>query len=391
MFAFLSIVSESLKINLQKSAAMSVSFLVTFSALLLFGPAAAALIEAVSIFNWDDLRLRLPALTMGFNAGQLAISMGLAGIVYLLAGGTYGNPSHLSYPFALLPIFLAAATFFLANTFFVSIYVGIAEDSSPLSIWAYQYEWMVPNHLALTVIGVVLAYLYSGTGAVGISLLIIPLLIARQTFQVYMKLKNAYLETVRSLVQALEAKDPYTRGHSERVAEYAEKIARYMKFSEAMIEMIRYAALLHDVGKIGVSRKILSKPGKLSSDEYQLIQEHPKIGAQIIHEVDFLREPLSAVLYHHEHVDGNGYAFGLKGEEIPLMARILTVADSFDAMTSARPYRNAMSVEDAYHELIRCSGSQFDSATVQAFLDATDYYQELESRKGAEEVVTEKT
>ncbi|MCL4499192.1 MAG: HD-GYP domain-containing protein, partial [Chloroflexi bacterium] len=160
------------------------------------------------------------------------------------------------------------------------------------------------------------------------------------------------------------------RGHSERVADYAEKIARGLKFSEEMVEMVRYAALLHDVGKIGVSRKILNKPSRLSRSEYEVIQEHPRIGAKIIEEVDFLQGPLTAVLHHHEHVDGSGYASGLKGDEIPLIAKILTVADSFDAMTSVRPYRDAMSIENACRELRRCTGTQFDKVAVEAFIGA---------------------
>ena len=349
---------------------MSVSFLVTFSALLLFGPAAAAVIEVLSVFNRDDLRLRLPALTMGFNAGQLVISMGLSGLVFVLLGGTFGDPFEFTYPISLIPIFASAAVFFFANTALVSIYAGIAEDVSPFRIWSYEFKWMIPNHFALTVIGVVLAYLYRSVGPLGIALIIVPLLVARQTFQVYMKLKNAYFETVQSLVKALEAKDPYTKGHSERVAEYAVKIARQMKFSEDMVEMVHYAALLHDVGKIGISKKILNKKDRLLRDEYELVRRHPEIGVQIIKEVDFLEEPLSAVLYHHEHIDGSGYAYGLKGDEIPKMAKILTVADSFDAMTSARPYRPALSFDDACEELRRCCGSQFDSETVEALLNS---------------------
>lgn len=389
LFAVVCILAESLKINLQKSAAMSVSFLITYAVLVLFGPAAAVFVEAVSVLNVDDLRLRLPALTIGFNAGQLIISMGLAGFAYSFTGGQYGNPSNLTYPYALIPIFLSATTFFIINTFLVSLYISFADDSSLTSVWAYEFKWMIPNHYALTIIGVVLAYLFKNVGPAGIFLLIIPLLIARQTFQVFMKLKSAYLETVQSLVQALEAKDPYTRGHSERVAEYAEKIARQLRLSEEMVEMTRYAALLHDVGKIGISRRILNKPSRLSKDEYELVQEHPRIGAKIIQEVDFLREPLSAVLYHHEHIDGSGYAFGLQGEEIPLLAKILTVADSFDAMTSARPYRDGMNFEEAFEELKRCCGSQFDHPTAEAFLIAMGYAGEVEPALEEEPVLAE--
>lgn len=178
--------------------------------------------------------------------------------------------------------------------------------------------------------------------------------------------------TISALVQALEAKDPYTRGHSERVAKYAEMIAREIKLPEDRIEILRYAALLHDIGKIGIARKVLNKPGRLNFEEFKRIQAHPRIGAGIIGDIDFLKDAIPAVYHHHEHLNGRGYSEGLKGDRIPLLARIMTVADSFDAMTSTRPYRPALSFEEAATELNECRNSQFDGRIVDAFINAMD-------------------
>ncbi|MHB0976709.1 MAG: HD-GYP domain-containing protein [Candidatus Aquicultorales bacterium] len=371
VFALLANVAESFPVVLPNSALVSVSFAIHFAALLVLGPAYAALVGFLTAWNWFEFAVAKRNLhKIVFNAFNYAFSAGIAGYAYLALGGQLSAMNAAQFPAIMVPIVLSTFVSYGINTFSIAMAIH-SERHTPLGdIFKQNFLWQIPNYLMLSVVGVIFAQVYYISNPAGIILIVVPLLIARQTFQVYMKLKDAYLDTVRSLVQALEAKDAYTRGHSERVAQYAELIARQMKFSEQMVEMVRYAALLHDVGKIGVSRKILNKPDRLSRYEYELVQEHPRIGARIIEEVDFLQEPLSAVLYHHEHIDGSGYAFGLKGEEIPELARILTVADSFDAMTSARPYRDGMSTEEACQELIRCSGSQFDSRTVEAFIEA---------------------
>jgi putative nucleotidyltransferase with HDIG domain len=176
------------------------------------------------------------------------------------------------------------------------------------------------------------------------------------------------MKTVGSLVTAIEAKDSYTKGHSERVARYAESVARELGWSEDRVQTIRYAALLHDVGKIGIAKKILGKAGKLSEEEFKVVKDHPDLGARIIKEIQFLEDVIPAVIHHHESLDGSGYLEGLVGDSIPLEARIMAVADSYDAMTSARPYRPALNIETAAKELVACSGTQFDQNVVQALL-----------------------
>ncbi|MCR4431677.1 MAG: HD-GYP domain-containing protein [Tepidanaerobacteraceae bacterium] len=197
-----------------------------------------------------------------------------------------------------------------------------------------------------------------------------PLLIARHSFQLYMNMRKIYLETIQALATAIEAKDPYTKGHSERVALYASIIAEEMNLSEDFLNTLNFAALLHDIGKIGIPDEILNKPGKLSEEEFDKIKTHPVLGANIVKKIDFLAQASSYIRFHHERQNGRGYPEGLEGDAIPLGAAILAVADAFDAMTSNRPYRSAWSLEDTLNEIERNSGIQFKSDVVEALKNA---------------------
>lgn len=207
--------------------------------------------------------------------------------------------------------------------------------------------------------------------------------------QLFEELRSNYFSTIEALATAIEAKDPYTHGHSARVAEYAMATAQKLEMSESEIEMMQAAAYLHDVGKIGIPEPILSKPGKLTDSEFEIIKTHPEISARILSPVNFDQTVVLAVKFHHERIDGHGYPKKMKGEAIPLSARILAVADSFDAMTSARPYRPAIGYEDAKAELLRCAGTQFDHRIVDAFLETMAGREELiDSRVRTPEMLT---
>ncbi len=179
---------------------------------------------------------------------------------------------------------------------------------------------------------------------------------------------SAVEQSIRALAGAIEAKDPYTRGHSDRVTRYARRIARSLGLGEAEEEVIVRAAILHDVGKIGVPGAVLNKPGRLDADEYAQIQRHPLIGVEIVREIAAMDGTLDIIRTHHERIDGKGYPEGLAGSRLPVGARILAVADTFDAMTSDRPYRSGLPAETACAEIERCSGSQFDPEVARAFL-----------------------
>ncbi|NWF93506.1 MAG: response regulator [Syntrophaceae bacterium] len=191
--------------------------------------------------------------------------------------------------------------------------------------------------------------------------------------EAYRILKKAHLDSVKVLAEAIDAKDPYTRGHSDRVTRMSLKIAFQLGFTEDRLESLEYGALLHDIGKIGIRDEVLQKPTTLDSDEYQYIQEHPLIGVRILEGLDFFKDKIPVIRHHHEHFDGSGYPDGLAGEAIPLEARIVAVPDAFDAMTSSRPHRGMMPLQDVLTELERWKGIQFDPNVVEIFLHEKIY------------------
>jgi putative nucleotidyltransferase with HDIG domain len=199
--------------------------------------------------------------------------------------------------------------------------------------------------------------------------------------------ESAYVGAIRALALALDARDPYTAGHSERVSAVSVAVGRQMKLPPDQLEIVRLGALLHDIGKIGISDAVLRKPGPLTAEEFKMIQEHPGVGARILRSVHFLAPHLHIVELHHEQPDGHGYPHGLRGEEIPMVARIVHVADAFDAMTSARAYRPARGAAEALRELWRCAGTQFDAEVVRALASAlpaieVSYPEEMREQQG---------
>jgi putative two-component system response regulator len=186
--------------------------------------------------------------------------------------------------------------------------------------------------------------------------------------QAFRVLKKAHLDSVKVLAEAIDAKDPYTRGHSDRVRRMSLKIATHLRFSGDRLESLEYGALLHDIGKIGIKDEVLQKAGVLNPGEYQYIQEHPLIGVKIVEGIDFFRDKIPMIRCHHEYFDGSGYPDGLVGEAIPLEARIITVPDAFDAMASLRPHRRAMPLEEILMELEEGRAKQFDPKVLEIFL-----------------------
>jgi HD-GYP domain-containing protein (c-di-GMP phosphodiesterase class II) len=170
-----------------------------------------------------------------------------------------------------------------------------------------------------------------------------------------------FLDTIRAMVAAVEANDLYTAGHSVRVASYAGTLGEALGFNRAFIRRLKYAANLHDVGKVGIPSDILNKPGRLTEEEFKLIQAHPEIGVRIIENIRNIDDITEAVLYHHERIDGKGYPEGIPSGDIPVMSKLIAVADSFDAMTSTRAYRDSMTAEEAATEFERCAGTQFEA------------------------------
>lgn len=193
------------------------------------------------------------------------------------------------------------------------------------------------------------------------------------------KLEKAYLETIETLRFTVEAKDTYTRGHSDRVSEYSVLLGKYLNLSEDDLHLLKVGGLFHDIGKIGVPDSILLKTSKLTDDEYSEIKNHPTIGAHILSNATIFQDAISIVKHHHERYDGHGYPSKLVGENIPYLARIAAVADSFDAMTSRRTYRDSMPLDIVKQEIEKNKGTQFDPKIADVFLDIlNNHYDQIE-------------
>ncbi len=231
------------------------------------------------------------------------------------------------------------------------------------------------------------AFVHSGKGFKDSDIYISELLLAQACAVVEKqaqseKQKETMLRIIEALAIAIDTKDHGTYGHSVMTMEYAVKLAEKLGMSEKEKENIRHACLLHDLGKVNISPEILNKPGKLTSDEFEYIKKHPVEGINILGRLNILRDVIPIVLYHHERFDGNGYPCSLKGEDIPVGARICSIADAYSVMLTDRPYKSAMTPEQAKEELKRCSGSQFDAGLVEAFLETVDEAPERERNRG---------
>lgn len=194
--------------------------------------------------------------------------------------------------------------------------------------------------------------------------------IALDNSRLYQELEEMFFQTADSLADAIEQRDPYTGGHTQRVTLYSQAIAKYLQLKPLERKWLKITSVLHDIGKIGIEDHILKKPTRLSPKEFDLIKHHSDIGAKIIGHIRQLKEIVPGVKYHHEQINGKGYPDGLRGKDIPILAKIVAVADTYDAMTTDRPYRKAMEKEAAIEELKRCSGTQLDKEVVEAFIHA---------------------
>ncbi len=364
VFGILAVASESLPVALPAGGYVTVGFAVFFSAIASVEPGVALLAAALGgLLVVGKDALTTPLWKRTFNASQFIISMAVALWSIKLLGIT---AFHLDIN-TILYYLLAAGFYAVTNVTIVSIALGILSKKSPFSIWFVNMRSLIPSFLALAPLGLLMSMLYTNYGPIGIILLFVPLLLARHSFQLYVDMRKNYLNTVEALVQALEAKDSYTSGHSSRVAQWSVKLAEKLGLPEDRLEFIKYAGVLHDVGKIGVSENILNKKGQLEDSEWEMIRNHPVIGQNIIKGIDFLFDVGSAVRYHHERYDGTGYPEGIVGEAILLESRIIAVADTYDAMTSDRSYRKGLSSGEALVELKRVAGTQLDPKIVQVF------------------------
>ncbi|MAF26710.1 MAG: HD-GYP domain-containing protein [Gemmatimonadota bacterium] len=355
-------------------ATVTVTSALDFAAILIFGPALACWFGIVSDLMTNVLVKRNPLYKVVFNLGQIILSIGLAGWVYQQSGGEVGQAFVLDAHHA-LPLVLAPLTYFLVNTGLIAIAIGMKDQISAFRVWQMNFQWEILHVFFFLPFGILLALVHLRIGPVGVALFLIPLFLARYSFKLWIDTKEAHIATVQALASAIDASDPFTRGHSYRISKYAVRIARSLGVGEREVEEIEYGALLHDIGKIAIQHDILLKPGRLDEKETRLMRTHPKVGYDILKGLKFLENAAEIVYCHHEQPDGGGYPRGLTGDDIPMGSRIIMVVDAFDAMTSDRPYRAGLPHEKAYEELRRCSGTQF-------FSDATDALVELHKSGG---------
>jgi len=321
----------------------------------------------VSVRRGLDLTQRL------FNASMYGLSAYAAGEAYLALGGHVGRPVYQSFPGIIGPFAVAAVVHVFINhglLWGMLMLVPAAEPGQPASALQRHLPMLLASDLGYATLGLLIAALWSVGGAFAAVLVLVPLFVARWAIGQFAAQERAYAATMAALCQAVETKDCYTRGHSERVSRGSAMIAREVGMRSGRVEAIRYAGMLHDVGKLGVPTTVLQKSGALTEEEYAAIQLHPMRGLAIVREIGFLDEALAGIMHHHERIDGHGYPMGLAGDEIPEFARVIAVADAFDAMTSNRSYRGARSVEEAIADLRKWSGTQFDPALVDAFVAA---------------------
>jgi putative nucleotidyltransferase with HDIG domain len=364
VFSVLSAIAETFLILLPKIGGVSVSFALTYSAILLTNPLTAALISAMGMilrcpYVEGKGRVHIfnnPLYKTVFNVSQYIINAGLAGLIYVQVDKLFDSGFQFFNPIAGTVCLIA---YLFLNSFFIAVLMSIILKERLAYIWK-NYLLGFVNIALVGLLGIIVAFSYDRFGTTGILLFFIPLMFARYTFKLYLDMRKNYFETLNVLVRAIEASDPYTSGHSMRVSAYAEAIARQVGLPQSKVDLLKSAALLHDIGKIGIDKNILNKKGRLEQEELEKIKSHPEIGATIIADLSYLSNISDIIRHHHERNDGKGYPDGLAYDKIPLETSILTIADAFDAMTTDRPYRPSLSLESALQEVKDNAGSQFN-------------------------------
>jgi diguanylate cyclase (GGDEF)-like protein/putative nucleotidyltransferase with HDIG domain len=375
----LSVVSSALKVDMPMGAGtscISLSYVVDFTALLLFGPGPTMLIAVTS--GWSQCTLRMqernPIYKTLFSMATLAASVAAAGATYTWLGGTYGT-----LPAApLQPLMAAATIYFLVNSLAVAAAFALSSSRSVFRLWHDNFLWTVSSYVVGSIAAAIAVEVLRAAGQWQTLLALIPLCLTYRTYRIYHRRitdeqrrtaewAQLHRDSTEVLARAIQAKDQGGSCHVERVQYYAAALARRLELPDLERQAVEIGALLHDIGKLAVPEHILSKPGPLTPDERTKMQMHAEIGAQIVGAVPFPCPVAPLVRSHHERWDGSGYPSGLRGEQIPIGARVLSVVDCFDALTSERPYRPAISKDAAIRILEAEAGKAFDPAIVARF------------------------
>jgi putative nucleotidyltransferase with HDIG domain len=338
---------------------LSVSFIPFLAGVFLFAPFWAMLLGGSVVFVVEALIRKKPWVKVVFNASKEVLALAAASAFYT---GLGGRSSPTAFHFLPLAIAAAGVAYVLTNRGAVTYAVSLAEGLAFRDAWSrIAGASLIYDFLAIP-IPALLAYLYVQWQLVGVAVLVVPLFIVRHIYSINLQLEQANRDLLELMVKNIEARDPYTSGHSQRVAQYARALARESGMSFRQVELVATAALLHDVGKTySEYAPLLQKEGRLTPEERMLLQTHPVRSAELVGTISTLRGPVEkAVRHHHENFDGSGYPDGLVAEQIPIGARIIMIADTIDAMTTDRPYRRALPFEKVMEEVRKYSGKQFD-------------------------------
>jgi putative nucleotidyltransferase with HDIG domain len=390
VLAALTIISGTATVRLPNvKAEISISETFVFSAVLLFGPGAGVLtvlIDAAIInLKMASQRRALRLDRALFNLAAPSLAVWLGGNVMVLAGvpPVHGWQGHtIGLQRLIGPLVGFAVVYFVFSSGFVATGIGIAQRASPYKIWHDHFAWLSLNYFSGASISSLLVVVYQAERAGWTFLAVVGplLLILYMTFRESMarvadannhigELNQLYLATVQTLAAAIDAKDQVTHGHIKRVQNYARELAVAIGIkSELQLKAIQAAAVLHDTGKIAIPESILNKPGPLTFEEFEVMKQHAAMGADIISSVNFPYPVEPIVRYHHESWDGSGYPEGLMGTDIPIGARILSVVDCFDALTSDRPYRKQLTDREAFEILLARRGKMYDPLVVDTFM-----------------------
>jgi len=369
-FGVISVLAQLLSYRTGVGSTGSVSFIPVLASAAI-APNWVSVVAVVASSLTGQIVAKRNKLRTIFNPAQEAFSLALAILAYRAIGGV---PLHRIADSGSLSLFALFLVFFTTNSICVSGALGIVGDRSPWLIWKENTVSALPyDFLSLPAI-LFFVWTYTSYGTVGAFVFAVPLLGIRQLYKVTGQLEQTNKELLELMVAAIEARDPYTSGHSRRVADKARVIARAVGLGSKDIARVVAAALLHDVGKIHeVFGPILSKPGRLTPEEQVIMRTHPVKSAELAGKVTELRDVVPLIRHHHENWDGTGYPDGLKGDAIPLGSRIIMFADTIDAMTTDRPYRAALDAASVRKELLRFRGTQFDPTICDALIRSPEY------------------
>jgi HD-GYP domain-containing protein (c-di-GMP phosphodiesterase class II) len=353
--------------RLGKASIGSVAFIPWLSCVLLTPTWLSPAFIGVAVMAGELSRLgKTQSVKIAFNVSQYVVAFSMATAAYVWFGGI---SIALDESIRVAPLAFAAVTFFLLNSVGVAFVVSLSESVSFADIWRRNTKGSMVNDLLSVPVVFAFAVVANRFGVAGIAFIGALMIGLRQLYKVNAALETTNRELLEVLVHAIELRDPYTSGHSQRVARSSRKIGRLVGLSSRQVERLEIAALLHDVGKIDRSfLPLLSNPGRLTIEERALMELHPIKSAELVAKVSELADVVNPVRHHHEAWDGSGYPHGLRGAEIPVFSRVIAIADTIDAMLTDRPYREALGKDEVRRELARCSGTQFDPSMCSALL-----------------------